>query len=202
MKRLLWLLTIIALLWGWWLFGTEEATVPHAPGTVNATVPQQLPPGNPTPFQHAGFTLTPLADFSLRARVLGAERYRFDQGASLSPLDLALGWERMANPQVYQQLSISQSGRWYHYRWAAKGPPIPLAEIIRSSANMHLVPADDAVEAAMLKASIGDMIELQGELIRADGDNGWHWVSSLSRDDSGSGACELILVRRFQILSH
>ena len=87
MKRLLWLLTIIALLWGWWLFGAKEVVVPHAPGTVSATVPLQLPARDPAPIQHAGFTLTPLADFSLRARVLGAERYRFDQGASLSPLD-------------------------------------------------------------------------------------------------------------------
>jgi len=40
----------------------------------------------------------------------------------------------------------------------------------------------------------GDVVRIDGWLIRIDGDEGWHWQSSLSREDSGAGACELVLV--------
>ncbi|MEZ5463875.1 MAG: hypothetical protein R3F22_01350 [Lysobacteraceae bacterium] len=198
MKRLLWLLIAITVIWGWFLFGSSE---PVAPGVTAPEIPLQSSPANPAPFEHGEFSITPLAEFALRARVLGTTRYRFDDGARLSPLDLALGWGRMSDPAVYSRLSISQSGRWYHYSWGPNGPPIPPREIIRNSANMHLVPADDAVEAAMMRANAGDVVALHGQLIRADGDNGWHWSSSMTRNDSGAGSCELIWVQRFEILA-
>jgi hypothetical protein len=38
------------------------------------------------------------------------------------------------------------------------------------------------------------VVQLQGWLIRTDDPSGWHWRSSLSREDTGAGACELVLV--------
>ena len=64
---------------------------------------------------------------------------RFDREADYAPTDLALGWGRMTEDAVVARLDIRQSGRWYRYRWQGD-PPIPLAEIVRSSANMHMVP--------------------------------------------------------------
>ncbi|MCB1559722.1 MAG: hypothetical protein KDI75_01270 [Xanthomonadales bacterium] len=199
MKKLLAALTVISLLWAWRLFGVAIETTP---GRQAPDPPQQRPPAESTTFQHRVFRITPMADFQLRARVLGSARYRFDEGAALSPLDLALGWGRMSDPAVYGRLSISQSGRWYRYSWGRDGPPIPADEIIRSSANMHLVPADAAVEAAIMKAAAGDVIELRGQLIRANDDNGWSWRSSMTRTDSGAGACELIWVQQFEIVRY
>ena len=92
--------------------------------------------------------LRPLAGFSIEARVLGREDYRMGREADYSPTDLALGWGRMTDDAVLSQLDISQGGRWYRYRWT-NAPPIPVAEIVRSSANMHMIPADDAVAAAL-----------------------------------------------------
>ena len=88
----------------------------------------------------------------------------------------------------------SESGRWYRYGWAGSGPPIALETIVRTSANMHMVPANADVARALSAISDEDVIRLRGWLVRIDGDSGWHWQSSLSRDDSGSGACELVLV--------
>ena len=89
--------------------------------------------------------------------------------------------------------STTQSGRWYHYRWGAEGPPLPLAEIIRSSANMHLIPADENVARALARVSPGQTVRLQGWLVEARRDD-FVWRSSMSRDDSGGGACELVYV--------
>lgn len=45
----------------------------------------------------------------------------------------------------------------------------------------------------------GDIVELKGSLVRVDEKGGWHWVSSLTRNDTGNHACELIWVEDFGI---
>ncbi|KAA2284196.1 hypothetical protein [Arenimonas fontis] len=176
--------------------GAERAclAVPREAVALGRPPHQSSVPGGVGPFRHGEFTLAPLAGFALEARVLGREDYRFDREAALSPTDLALGWGAMADPQVYDRLDISQSGRWYRYRWGAEGPPIPAHEIVRSSANMHMIPADSRVAAALSRVRQGQTVRLRGWLIEAGHADGYRWRSSLSREDSGDGACELIFV--------
>jgi hypothetical protein len=38
------------------------------------------------------------------------------------------------------------------------------------------------------------VVTLRGRLVEASGADGWRWRSSLTREDSGAGACELVLV--------
>jgi hypothetical protein len=163
---------------------------PHAsPSEPRQTgVPREMPP-----FRHGEFMVSPLAGFSIEARVLGREDYRFDTGASLSPTDLALGWNAMANPDIYRRLDISQSNRWYFYRWGAEGPPLPVDEIVRSSANMHLIPGNEAVAQAMARVRPEQTVRIQGWLVEVQREN-YLWRSSTTREDSGDGACELIYV--------
>ncbi len=144
-------------------------------------------------FDFKGYRIQPLADFVIRARVLSREDYVLDAGSKLSPIDLALGWQRMADPEVYKTLNITQGGRWYRYSWR-NGPPIPLQEIIESSANMHMIPANESVELVLKQAHEGDYVRIKGMLVEATTDKGWHWRSSLTRSDSGNGSCELIFV--------
>lgn len=165
----------------------------QVPGLASAPLQSPLPRGQGA-FRHGRFFVEPLAAFSLQARVLGREDYRFDAAAELAPVDLALGWGRMADPAVYGQLAITQGGRWYHYRWGPAGPPVPLEEIIRSSANMHLVPATPEVARALSSVRAGEVVALRGWLVEARRDDGYVWRSSLTREDSGGGACELIYV--------
>ena len=100
---------------------------------------------------------------------------------------------RPALDAVLARLDISQGGRWYRYRWR-DAPPIPLAEIVRSSANMHLIPADDAVAAALRRIERGQRVRIDGWLVEVNANDGWRWRSSLTREDSGGGACELVYV--------
>lgn len=202
------LITLIAcsLLLAWWLAHPPSATLPPATRSALANAACPLPPSVqrgeiprqtdvpagltlPQPFKQA--RITPLAGISIDARVLSRESYVFDTEAQYSPIDLALGWGRMRDDAVLNKLSISQGGRWYHYRWK-NTPPIPVDEIARSSANMHMVPANDDVADALSRIEAGQNIRIDGWLIRLDTHTGWHWVSSLRRDDSGGGACELV----------
>jgi hypothetical protein len=131
--------------------------------------------------------------FQRRCARASREDYSRGREADLSPTDLALGWGRMRDDAVLSQLSIDQANRWYHYRWRGT-PPIPVREIVRSSANMHMIPADENAARALSKVRAGDNVRIDGWLVEADAPDGWHWRSSLTREDSGSGACEVVYV--------
>jgi hypothetical protein len=146
------------------------------------------------PFRLGRANVTPLAGLSLQARVLSREDYSSGAEAEFSPTDLALGWGPMAAEGMADRLDVSQGGRWYRYHWGADGPPLPPDQIVRNSANMHLIPADAAVAAALARVRAGDTVRLEGWLVRIERDDGWRWLSSLSREDQGGGSCELVYV--------
>jgi len=164
---------------------------------VQSQSPQQTP-ATEAAFAFKGFTLRPLARLTVQAKVLRREDYYLGMGADLSPLDLALGWQRMADPAVFERLNISQGRRWYFYSWRDQ-PPIPVPEIVASSANMHLIPANAAVERALRKVRGGEFVRLRGLLVEATHPSGWRWTSSLSRTDSGADSCELLYVEAVQV---
>ncbi len=147
------------------------------------------------------YKIQPLKDFSIEARVLSTEQYRFDTGADLIPIDIALGWGRMSDTAVIKQLNISQSGRFYRYSYE-NTPPIPLQEIISHSANMHMIPANDLIAAQLKSVRVGQILHISGQLVEVtEPRKGWVWRSSLTRDDSGAGACELIWVKKVDVRS-
>lgn len=41
----------------------------------------------------------------------------------------------------------------------------------------------------------GQVVTLCGYLVRVQVPDGWHWNSSMTRSDSGNGACELAWVK-------
>lgn len=149
-------------------------------------------------FAYKNHTITPLARFNIRARVMSAEAYRLDRGAHVSPIDLALAWGRLAEKGNYTRIEVSQSGRWFYTRWAG-APPLPLQEIELSAANMHMIPANEAVERTLKRVSRHDMVRLKGFLVAVNSPDGWEWRSSLSRSDTGDGACELVFVEAVEI---
>ena len=68
-------------------------------------------------------------------------------------------------------------------------------DIVRASANVHLIPADANVKRSLDRVRVGTIVTLRGQLVEATRADGWRWTSSLTREDSGAGACELMLVR-------
>ncbi|HJR12544.1 MAG TPA: hypothetical protein VJ833_01440 [Rhodanobacteraceae bacterium] len=191
-----WLFCALALGLGWlWWNGRPVA---HVEGVIAPDAPVQsglASPQPPIPFKDA--VLHPLASFSLTARVLARDDYRFDPQSDLSPTDLALGWGRMSDGAVLREIDIRQSGRFYY--WRTKAFPIPRREIETHSANMHMIPADALVAHELRRVRSGDVISLEGLLVEADRPNGWKWRSSMTRDDTGDGACELVYVQSLSI---
>jgi hypothetical protein len=177
------------------LVGAREIERP--PGVLVADAPLQDALEDGPSWEIGGYQVRALARFELDARVLSAARYRFDREADLAPVDLALGWGPMSANAVLDALDISQSGRFFS--WRASEPMIAPGEITRHSANMHMVPLDEAARVTLLDARSGNLVHLRGWLIEAKSADGWRWRSSLTRADSGAGACELVLVESISL---
>lgn len=172
-------------------------TQSHVPGILAAAEPQQRALARPVTLEKRGYVIEALARFDIEARVLGKESYRFDREADLAPLDLALGWGRMSDSAVLERIAISQGSRYYFWRVAEF--PIPEREIVTHSANMHMIPATAAVEKRLQAIRPGQVVSISGYLVEARANDGWRWRSSLTRDDAGGGACELIWVEDISI---
>ncbi len=202
MKRLLVLVLLAALVWHWW--PVSAPTVQNPPPTIGLlpadplAAPQQrdLPAG--PRFSVNGIEARALAQYAISGRVLSTARYRMDRESALAPFDFALGWGRMTEPAVLDRLDMSQSGRWYFWRYEGE-PPLPPREIETSSANVHLIPADAAVVRALRQVSAGQQVALRGYLLELQDTDGWRWRSSVTREDTGDGSCELMYVQAVEI---
>jgi hypothetical protein len=181
-------LAAVAVVQAW-----PSETIRHAPGVLAPREPAQAAIADARPIAHKGFSLLPLASFEVEARVLSVERYWIWREATLSPIDFALGWGPMSDQQIVDRLEISQGNRYYHFRWRGS-PPLPARTLGEHSANMHLIPASPAVWRTLKAVRPGHVVRLGGSLVSASTSDGWRWDSSLTRTDSGPGACELVWV--------
>ena len=190
--RKLWVgATLLLVLWGaasWW----HRRPVPMPAGVLAPYAPVQVDLDHGAQLRHGDVTLTTRAHFDITARVLSRKDYAWGANAKLIPEDLALGWGRMSDNAVLADIQITQSDRFYY--WHVKQFPIPRREIDTSSANMHMIPADAGVKYALEQVRPGEVVHIEGFLVDASRPDGWHWDTSMTRDDTGVGACELIYV--------
>ena len=197
MKALCILLAAVLVCVDYWYL---HRPINYPAGVLISSDPEQINLPKDTPaFEQGSFHLKPLAVFSIDARVLHRKVYRYDNQAALVPVDLALGWGPMSDQRVLDQLSISQSGRFYWYQY--RQPPIPKEQIISHSTNVHIIPSTPAIASQCKSLRAGSLIHLTGDLVEATGPGIGSWKSSLSRTDSGNGACELMWVKEMSVLT-
>jgi hypothetical protein len=169
----------------------NSGPIERTPGMLAPEEPWQELVERPT-FEFGDYQLTPLADFDVEARVLSVEQYRTDRGARLSPIDFALGWGPMSDSAVLDHFRVTQGGRFFTIYPDERA--IDLKTALLSAANMHLIPASGAVDDGLKSVRPGHIVRLRGQLVRALGPNNFTWTSSLTRKDTGNGACELFYV--------
>ena len=144
------------------------------------------------------FTLTPKAHYVLRGIVLGESSYHYDAFYKLAPCDVAMCWGKLVKGKQYTQLKWSQSTRWYWWTYG-EGFGHDNAWVSRWSSNTHIIPADRNLERAAKGLRERQPAELEGDLVFVDWSNGgqarW-WRTSLSREDTGNGSCEILYLTR------
>lgn len=189
-----WLVLALVLFALWQLNARREVT--RAPGVIALAEPLQQEIDRATKIRHGTFTLQPRAEFSATVRILRREDYSIGPLAELVPTDFAVGWGPMSDSAVLAAIDISQSNRFYF--WRTETWPVPRAVIESHSANWHVIPADDKVAGVLDRLRAGDLVELRGELVDIQGRDGG-MTTSLSRYDTGAGACEIIHVSSARI---
>ena len=148
---------------------------------------------------YPGYQINHLEPFALEARVLSRRDYSTGREADLSKTDLALGWGEMSRPEIIAHFDIKQRSRAYF--WRTEKFPIPRRAIETQSANMHMIAATPEVAAALDRVNKGDMVRFSGQLVEVRAEEGnWRWRSSLTRNDTGNGACEVIWVQSFSLI--
>lgn len=151
-------------------------------------------------FKYKNHFIEPLAVYKISARILSIEKYWFDAHSDVAPVDWAVGWKEMSDSRVLDQLKMSQGNRFYFYNWKTSSF-LPTPEVMKNtSANMHLIPSNEYIEDQIKKARVGDLVDLKGYLVRVNKKDGTEMLSSLTREDSGAGACEVMWVTDIRYL--
>jgi hypothetical protein len=147
------------------------------------------------------FKLTPVAEYKIAALVVGKETYSYGWNAKISPIDLALAWGKLADPESRKYVSYSVDNRWVSFRMK-EGCPFNLAYVTSHVSNNHIIPSTRNLWYAVKTIKEKQKVILEGFLVRMsgtyDGKTVW-WNTSLSRTDSGDGSCELIYVTKARI---
>jgi len=191
---------IAAITLVWLGYHELHRPITYSPGVLIQSEPVQTDPvAGDKAFDFGKFHLKTLAHFSLDARVLHRKIYRYDHNAALAPIDLAVGWGPMSDQAVLDKMEINQSARffWYEYR----EPPIPKDQIVSHATNLHLIPSTPKIASECKSLRTGSLIHLSGRLVEATGPEIGTWRSSLTRTDTGNGACELVWVEEVHSLS-
>jgi hypothetical protein len=183
----------VALIATWQLL--TSGPIDHDPGEIAAHEPLQSDLEAPQALTRGDFQLLPQAQFSAEVRVLSRERYRLGSLADVSPLDIAVGWGPMSDSAVLADIDISQANRFYFWHYDHE-PPIPRQDIESHSANWHLIPANDDVWGQLRGLRVGDVVKLDGMLVNLENPGVATFKTSLQREDTGAGACEIIYVEK------
>ncbi|MBP6943971.1 MAG: hypothetical protein KBB79_03715 [Candidatus Omnitrophica bacterium] len=125
----------------------------------------------------------------------------------LNNKDIGVIWGDNINTGVYRDMKFT-SGSWTLY-WDVKFGTMPSKRQdvysnfnASSISNNHVLAANDKIAALIMSAEKGDQIWMKGYLVDYTTSNwqGFWRESSVTRDDTGSHACEVVYVTDFKIL--
>jgi len=131
-----------------------------------------------------------LATYTVSAAVKSTEDYSTDFTSQISPRDLVLAWADLNKPYIDRFVSYSQKDRWYFFT-VKGGSNVDIDYVDLNSANTHIIPANPEVYALVKEVTINDYVTLEGYLVNAIFVNG-SWSTSLVREDTGDGSCEIL----------
>lgn len=157
------------------------------------------------------YNLTPIYDYEINGLIVQRMNYMWFsvyKTDSVFPSDVCMVWGSNAKNKIYKEesLKFSQDMRFCFAQWSSK-TDFNMEEI----SNNHLVFKNEETEKKAKSLSRGDQVKIKGQLVNIEAKNigkpGEYdpdfikWESSISRNDAGAGACEVIYVDSIEILS-
>lgn len=177
---------------------TTAASFKRPPGIVVPEDPVQVPASGEL-WEYGGWTFDAKAAFTIRARVLVAARFSLGGGSDISPFDFTLGWGPMSDTAVLRKLVFTHGFRLVY--WVpvdGQALPVDRDVIGRHVSNMHAIPASPEIYQQLKDIRVDDVVTFEGYLVYATSGSRF-WNSSLTRDDIGDGACEVMWIQRVSV---
>lgn len=189
------------------LSGCEK---PHLSGTETEEIdisrdPLQTPNPSGEPIikeiKNGHLTLTPMAEYRVSGVVVSKKAYDGGWESQISPYDLAIVWGKLAEPAYDKYIEYWQNNRWYFFRYK-EGSPFDHSYVVTHSGNHHTIPANYNVRKALESIHKDNKVILEGYLVNVKGTyrgKAVFWNTSLSRNDTGNGSCEVFYVSKVRI---
>lgn len=103
----------------------------------------------------------------------------------------------MSDSAVLKHFRIRQGARFFTLY--PDESAVDLRTALLASANMHLIPASKQIRGRLEAVRPGNLVRLRGLLVDVAGPDGYRWNTSLTREDTGMGACELFYVEAVEV---
>jgi hypothetical protein len=206
-ERKLFFATIVSTLILVFLSGCEK---PHLSGTETEEIdisrdPLQTPNPSGEPIikeiKNGHLMLTPVAEYRVSGVVVSKKSYDGGWESQISPYDLAIVWGKLAEPAYDKYIEYWQNNRWYFFRYK-EASPFDHSYVVTHSGNHHTIPANYNVRKALESIRKNDKVTLKGYLVNVKGTyrgKAIFWNTSLSRNDTGNGSCEVFYVSKVRI---
>jgi hypothetical protein len=183
--RWTWALLFASLLGGinWWLY---ERSVTRPAGVLVAAEPQQQDYDPAPEFAERGYRFVRRAHYDIAARVLRREIYRVDGGATLAPVDLAVGWGPLSDSPDPRSARVLADGALLLLEAARRLDVSPGSRnpdrARRADASD---PATKDIDRRIRRLRPGQIAIIGGYLVDVRGPGGFQWNTSLTRTDTG-----------------
>lgn len=204
--RLIFLSSLGLLIWSHW----KKGQLPPADfyDQTRLEAPRQTPT-DATAFQIEArgirYTIEPVFDYQLDGVVVSLhdsdvfwDIYHFkDWKDFINIRDLCVVWGDNVTSGVFRDMNYSNTTWtcWISTRDAGVAERFAWDQL----SNNHLLTHDPAIHEAIKSAEIGDQIQFDGKLASYSHAGGFQRGTSVTRADTGNGACETVYVERFRI---
>ncbi len=188
-----------------WLSLTEAYyTSAESPPIDISTEPLQIPDTittlPPVKFGKTTARLEVRAAYKISGLLVSKHFYRAGFLHQLSPLDYALIWGR--TPEWLPWLRFSQAKRFVFFRYDIPSP-VEKTYMEKHLSNNHLIPSTPNLRRALSRVRKHTPVELEGYLVDVKAIQSRRgvsaWNTSITRDDTGNGSCEIIYVTRLRV---
>lgn len=167
--------------------------------TETTTPPFQIEKGQ------VPYTITPLYNYDLVGFVVSEHRtdtwfdyYHKQWNDSFNVKDLCVIWGDNAMSGIYNNMKF-KSGSWTCY-YSSSDYATWNAFSHNALSNNHLLTASPEIEKLLLSIRRGDQVRIKGYLAEYKDNEGFKRGSSITRNDTGNGACETVYVSELQLL--
>lgn len=153
------------------------------------------------------YRIAPVADYEITGLVVS--RHDADtwwdwihraSNDHLNVVDLCMIWGANAADGAYEKMSFS-SGQFVCYV-SSRDDTAWQPQYIRALSNNHLLTEDPHIARQLRRLRVGDQVRIGGQLASYSHDAGFAFTrgTSLTREDTGNGACETIFVHEVELL--